>query len=157
MPTNKLHAFAAQKSEPKTSIIGDTLAITGNVKTEGNLRLDGTLQGDIHCLSLIIGQNAELEGNVVAEAVVIGGNLKGSVRTLHVTLKARSHVEGELYHRSLTIEQGAYFEGKSRRIDNPLAVASEARDGARTNKPQIVYDRPDQHNEEPSRVARRSL
>jgi len=153
MPTNTLHSFVAQKSEPKTSIIDDALAITGNVKTEGNLRLDGTLRGDIHCLSLIIGQDAGLEGNVVAEEVVIGGRLKGSVRTLHVTLKAKSHVEGELYHRSLTIEQGAYFEGKSRRVDNPLAVASEPRDGAKTDKPQLVYGRPDQHNEEPARVA----
>ena len=153
MPARSLHSFATRKSEPKTSIIDDALAITGNVKTEGNLCLDGTLQGDIHCLSLIIGQDAELEGNVVAEEVVIGGRLKGSVRTFHVTLKAKSHIEGELYHRSLTIEQGAYFEGKSRRVDNPLAIKSECRDGARTDKSQLAHDRPDHHNKEPLRVA----
>jgi cytoskeletal protein CcmA (bactofilin family) len=40
---------------------------------------------------------------------------------LRVTLQAQSHVEGEIFHQSLAIEQGAYFEGKSRRSDNPLA------------------------------------
>jgi cytoskeletal protein CcmA (bactofilin family) len=42
-----------------------------------------------------------------------------------VTLQAQSHVEGDIFHQSLAIEQGAYFEGKSRRSDDPMGDAKE--------------------------------
>jgi cytoskeletal protein CcmA (bactofilin family) len=44
---------------------------------------------------------------------------------LRVTLQAQSHVEGDIYHQSLAIEQGAYFEGKSRRTDDPLSTKAD--------------------------------
>jgi cytoskeletal protein CcmA (bactofilin family) len=50
----------------------------------------------------------------------------GSIRGLRVTLQAQSHVEGDIFHQSLAIEQGAYFEGKSRRSDDPLAEIKAA-------------------------------
>jgi len=62
---------------------------------------------------LVLGENARLEGNVVAEKVVIGGRLIGSVQARLVTLQAKSRVEGDLFHQSLAMEHGAYFEGKS--------------------------------------------
>ena len=48
------------------------------------------------------------------------GHLMGTIRGLRITLQAPSHVEGDIFHQSLAIEQGAYFEGKSRRSDNPI-------------------------------------
>jgi cytoskeletal protein CcmA (bactofilin family) len=45
----------------------------------------------------------------------------GTIRAVRITLQAQSHVEGDIFHQSLAIEQGAYFEGKSRRSDSPLA------------------------------------
>jgi cytoskeletal protein CcmA (bactofilin family) len=53
--------------------------------------------------------------------VVVRGQIVGSIRGLRITLQAQSHVEGDIFHQSLAIEQGAYFEGKSRRSDDPLA------------------------------------
>jgi cytoskeletal protein CcmA (bactofilin family) len=60
-------------------------------------------------------------GGVIAEDIVVRGRVVGSIRGLRVTLQAQSHVEGDIFHQSLAIEQGAYFEGKSRRSDDPLA------------------------------------
>ena len=62
-----------------------------------------------------------MTGSVVAEDVVVRGHLVGSITGLRITLQGQSHVEGDIFHQSLAIEQGAYFEGKSRRSDNPLA------------------------------------
>ena len=62
-----------------------------------------------------------MTGGVAAEDVVVRGHVVGSIRGLRITLQAQSHVEGDIFHQSLAIEQGAYFEGKSRRSDNPLA------------------------------------
>ncbi len=103
------------------SIIGEDLTITGNVTSKGEIQVDGEIQGDIHCGSLLLGDKSQVMGNVIAEDVVVRGRVSGSIRGLRVTLQAQSHVEGDIFHQSLAIEQGAYFEGKSRRSDDPLA------------------------------------
>jgi len=108
------------------SIIGEDLVITGNVSSKGEIQVDGQLNGDINCGSLLLGDKAQINGSVTAEDVVVRGKVMGSIRGLRVTLQAQSHVEGDVYHQSLAIEQGAYFEGKSRRSDDPMAGASSS-------------------------------
>jgi cytoskeletal protein CcmA (bactofilin family) len=103
------------------SAIGEDLRITGNVTSKGELHLNGQIQGDVQCVALILGENAQLEGSVVAEDVMVRGRLIGSIRALRVTLEGRSHVEGNLFHKSLSIEQGTHFEGESRPSEDPLS------------------------------------
>jgi len=125
---------------PRASTIGEELTITGNVTSKGQIHLDGQVQGDIHCASLVLGENSRLEGNVIAEDVVIGGRLMGSVRAIRVTLRSKSHVEGDLVHQSLAIEKGAYFEGKSGPSENPLSGETAPSNRAET-EPQLVAER----------------
>jgi cytoskeletal protein CcmA (bactofilin family) len=115
----KSSSQSASKMVP--SIIGEDLTITGNVASKGEIQVDGEIQGDIRCSSLLLGDKAHVKGGVVAEDVVVRGHLLGTIRGVRITLQAPSHVEGDIFHESLAIEQGAYFEGKSRRSDNPLA------------------------------------
>jgi len=116
---SKSSRLSASKMVP--SIIGEDLTITGNVTSKGEIQVDGEIQGDIHCNSLLLGDKSQVRGEVVAEEIVVRGRLVGSIKGLRITLQAPSHVEGDIYHQSLAIEPGAYFEGKSRRSDNPLA------------------------------------
>ena len=118
--------FASKSPRPSArkmvpSIIGEDLTITGNVTSKGEIQVDGEIQGDIHCNSLLLGDKSQVRGEVVAEEIVVRGRLVGSIKGLRITLQAPSHVEGDIYHQSLAIEQGAYFEGKSRRSENPMA------------------------------------
>ena len=83
--------------------------------SNGELRIDGRVRGNVHCLSLVLGENSEIKGDVKAEEVLIRGRLIGSVRGRWVTLQSTAHVEGDLVHLDLAIEQGAYFQGESRR------------------------------------------
>jgi len=108
------------------STIGEDLRIAGNVSSKGEIHLDGHVIGDVSCVALVLGETAKLEGNVTAEDVVVRGTLIGSVRAMRVTLQSMAHVEGDLYHRSLALEQGAFFEGRSCRSDDPLALGAEA-------------------------------
>ena len=110
------------------SIIGEDLTIKGNITSKGEIQIDGEIEGDIRCGSLLVGDKSKVTGGVVAEDVVVRGHVVGSITGLRITLQAQSHVEGDILHQSLAIEQGAYFEGKSRRSDDPLAEikASEA-------------------------------
>jgi cytoskeletal protein CcmA (bactofilin family) len=110
---------SASKMVP--SIIGEDLTIRGNVSSKGEIQVDGEIEGDIRCGSLLLGDKSQVRGGVAAEDVVVRGHVVGSIRGLRITLQAQSHVEGDIYHQSLALEQGAYFEGKSRRSDDPLA------------------------------------
>ena len=110
---------SASKMVP--SIIGEDLTIRGNVTSKGEIQIDGEIEGDIHCGSLLLGDKSQVRGGVAAEDIVVRGHLVGSITGLRITLQGQCHVEGEIVHQSLAIEQGAHFEGKSRRSENPLA------------------------------------
>jgi cytoskeletal protein CcmA (bactofilin family) len=116
------------------SIIGEDLTITGNITSKGEIQIDGEIQGDIHCSSLLLGDKSQVRGGVVAQDIVVRGHLVGSIKGLRITLQAPSHVEGDIFHQSLAIEQGAHFEGKSRRSDDPL---EEAKTTGETNSKQV--------------------
>ena len=113
------------------------------------------------CVALVLGESAKLEGNVVADDVVIRGHLTGSVRALRVTLQSMAHVEGDIYHQSLAMEQGAFFEGRSHRSDDPMSFNRDAstngaaakalppgRAGHRREKPTHTFNRtlPESHS-----------
>lgn len=107
---------AAPRTADRTvSMIGPDLTITGNLISKGEVQVDGIVDGDIHGSHVIIGETATINGGIVADEVVVRGHVVGSVRSKRVMLQATSQVEGDIYHQSLSIEQGALFEGKSRR------------------------------------------
>jgi cytoskeletal protein CcmA (bactofilin family) len=116
----------AQNSDPlNISTIGEDLTVTGNVTSKGELHLNGRVQGDVRCVALVLGENGQLEGSLVAEDVMIRGRVIGSVRALRVMLQSQAHVEGNLFHKSLSIEQGTHFEGESRPLEDPLSTSPE--------------------------------
>ena len=114
------------------SVIGPDLTIMGNLMSKGEVQIDGEVQGDLHCAQVIVGERARITGGIVADDIVVRGHVMGSIRGSRVTLQASSHVEGDIYHQSLAIEQGAFFEGKSRRSEDPTAgsVVSESMEAA---------------------------
>ena len=124
-------ARAQDSSPPSISTIGEDLTITGNVTSKGELHLNGQIQGDVHCVALVLGENAQLKGGVVAEDVMVRGRLIGSVRALRVILQSTAYVEGNLFHRVLAVEQGTHFEGESRPSEDPL---SNPRNSRRNNR-----------------------
>jgi cytoskeletal protein CcmA (bactofilin family) len=118
-------ARAEDSSSLSISTISEDLTITGSVTSQGELHVNGRVQGDVHCVALVLGENAELEGNVVAEDVMVRGRLIGSVRAQKVMLQSTAHVEGNLVHKSLAVEHGTHFEGESRPSGDPLASNPE--------------------------------
>jgi len=112
---------APGNSDLEESTIGQDLVITGDVTSKSALVINGQIRGDVHCASLVLGESSEIKGNVVAEDVVIRGRVIGSIQGVRVILQSTCHIEGDLVHASLAMEQGAYFEGRSRRSENLLA------------------------------------
>jgi cytoskeletal protein CcmA (bactofilin family) len=115
------------------SVIGSDLLVMGNLESKGEVTVEGQIQGDIHCAFLTVGENAQVTGGIVAEEVVVRGRVMGSIRGNRVTLQSSSHVEGDVFHRALAIEQGAFFEGKSRRAEDPMGQATSEQNGRATD------------------------
>lgn len=108
------------------SVIGIDLSIVGNLECKGEVQIEGEIQGDIFAQRILIGDQAHVIGALIAEEVVVRGSVQGSIRGNSVTFQSASRVEGDVFHRSLAIEQGAFFEGKSRRSDDPMSVQRSA-------------------------------
>ena len=123
-PATAPQSFGAARSDRTISILGPDLTVNGDLISKGELRVDGEVQGDIRGVRVVIGENARITGGVVAEHIIILGYVMGSVRGLRVSLQSASHVEGDVYHQALVMEQGAFFEGRSRRADNPRPTSS---------------------------------
>jgi cytoskeletal protein CcmA (bactofilin family) len=119
---NSLTGRLGERGAP--SVIGPDLTIMGNLVSRGEVQVDGEVQGDIHGTNVVVGERARITGGIVAEEIVVRGHVMGSIRGRKVLLQSSSHVEGDVFHQSLSIEQGAYFEGKSRRSDDPTAGVS---------------------------------
>jgi cytoskeletal protein CcmA (bactofilin family) len=115
------------KTSPETiSTLGHGVIVTGNIVSESTLQICGRVNGDIHASHLVIKEGAQIEGNIVAQETVILGICKGVIRGNNVKLQGMAVVEGEIYSKSLTIEQEARFEGVSRRLDKPVDAPAAA-------------------------------
>jgi cytoskeletal protein CcmA (bactofilin family) len=88
------------------------LKIEGRVTAEGLVELNGQIEGELRGTSLIISRGALVKGAVSADQVVVDGTVEGPIGG-DVILKSRAHVIGDIHHRSLSIENGASFEGRS--------------------------------------------
>jgi cytoskeletal protein CcmA (bactofilin family) len=118
-------------------VIGPDLTVNGNLQSKGEVHIEGTIQGDTNASRVVVGSSARITGGIIADDVVVKGTVMGSIRGNRVTLESSSKVEGDIFHQSLAIEQGAFFEGKSRRSENPLADGAKASGGSGESMPPL--------------------
>jgi cytoskeletal protein CcmA (bactofilin family) len=129
MPAKPLTAEPAAKPEPKAdtvSFIGADMTVVGNIVCEGRAQIFGHVEGELGAVDLLIGEGAQVSGNVVAQDLTVCGHVKGTIRAVRVRLKSTAVVEGDIFHRSLSIDEEAQFEGSSRRVENPIEAAPKA-------------------------------
>ncbi|WP_296424383.1 polymer-forming cytoskeletal protein [Yoonia sp.] len=116
---------SAPKAKPPASILSADLLITGNLKTTGDIQVEGQVDGDIRAHLLTVGEGATVKGEVVADDVVVNGRVVGRVRGLKVRLTSTARVEGDIIHKTIAIESGAHFEGSVQRQDDPLSTGTK--------------------------------
>lgn len=103
-----------------SSVIGRDLTIIGSglkIVSRGLLQVDGEVQGDVIGQKIVIGTSGKVTGLVNAEEILVQGAVYGTIKAVDVKLAASSVVEGDLYHQTFALEQGASFEGRSRRAE----------------------------------------
>lgn len=121
---------ATVTSERKTpvaaSLISQDITIEGGVAGEGELHVDGVIRGDVRIGRLTLGDTGHIEGSIVAETVDIRGRVIGAVAAKQVRLYATAYVDGDITHEQLSVETGAFFQGRSLKFQRTTPVALAA-------------------------------
>ncbi|MCA0274344.1 MAG: polymer-forming cytoskeletal protein [Proteobacteria bacterium] len=118
------YALSTPKAKPAASVLSSDLTITGNVKTSGDIQIEGVIDGDIRAHMLTVGESATIRGEIVADDIVVNGRVVGRVRGLKVRLTSTARVEGDIIHKTIAIESGAHFEGSVQRQEDPLSSSA---------------------------------
>ena len=113
----------APKVKAGVSVLSSDLTVVGNLRTTGDIQVEGTVEGDIRAHLLTVGESATIRGEIVADDIVVNGRVIGRVRGLKVRLTSTARVEGDIIHKTIAIESGAHFEGSVQRQEDPLAAA----------------------------------
>jgi len=108
------------------SKFGAGTLITGNIVCDGAAEIYGRVIGDIQAAQVTVGDGAQVEGNITGQDVTICGSFNGTVRAQNVKLKGAAKIDGEVYSKSLTVEESVQFEGVSRRLDKPIELQSSS-------------------------------
>jgi cytoskeletal protein CcmA (bactofilin family) len=111
-------AAASAASGAVTSINADT-TITGKVRSSSAVTVSGRIEGELNAETAVICEGAEIDGTVVARELTVGGRVKGAIRAMRVHLLSTAVVEADIFHRTLSIDENAVFEGTSKRQENP--------------------------------------
>lgn len=114
------------KTKAAVSILSSDLTVVGNLRTSGDIQVEGTVEGDIRAHLLTVGESATIKGEIVADDIVVNGRVIGKVRGLKVRLTSTARVEGDIIHKTIAIESGAHFEGSVQRQDDPLSAGRAA-------------------------------
>lgn len=94
------------------SILGSDTTITGGIKADTDLHIDGRIEGDVACTALVQGEGSEVVGAIAAESARIAGRVDGLVTAREVVILKSARIRGDIVYDALTIEQGAQLDGR---------------------------------------------
>lgn len=99
--------------EQVISIIGPGMKITGDCETDGAVRIEGTVQGNIRAgKAVVIGKDGLVEGDILTQDAVVSGRVKGSLRAeSRLEVQSTSRVEGEIFAGRMQVEEGSLLNG----------------------------------------------
>lgn len=94
------------------SVLGADVTIKGDIAATADLHVDGRVEGDITCASLVQGQSSEVIGSIRAESARLSGTVRGSITASELVILKTARIDGDVHYDALTIEQGAEVDGR---------------------------------------------
>jgi cytoskeletal protein CcmA (bactofilin family) len=118
-PTPHPAADPARRSNGNAtqSIISRDLKIKGDLICNGDIQIDGDVEGDVQGRSITVGEGADVRGTISSDSIRICGSVNGQLKGQSVVLAKTAKLVGDVVHKTLAVEPGAFFEGQCRRID----------------------------------------
>lgn len=105
-----------ENGDADISIIGPRMKIVGDLTTEGTVRIEGRVEGNVEAgKAVVVGKDGEIEGDVRTEDSIISGRIRGSVTAAsRLEVQATAQIDGEIHARRLQLEEGAMLNGTIR-------------------------------------------
>lgn len=94
------------------SVIGADVVITGNISAKADLHVDGVVEGDIQCASLVQGESSRIKGSVTAETARLSGTVDGSINARVLIVERTAHITGDVSYETISIATGGRVEGR---------------------------------------------
>lgn len=110
-------AKTAPRSGAAPSLISHDLRVIGDLLSDGDLQIDGLVEGDVRSRNVTVGETAVVKGSIAAQKARIRGHVEGEITARTVALAKTATVQGDILHESISIEAGAYIDGRCRRFD----------------------------------------
>jgi cytoskeletal protein CcmA (bactofilin family) len=102
------------------------MLLEGDISGGGEIQVEGTIKGDIRVEHVTVGDGGTVEGGIYAEAVEVRGKVSGSITAKQVRLYGACQVDGDITHEQLAMETGAFFQGRSLRLQRQATPAAAA-------------------------------
>lgn len=122
------------------SVIGSDVTIKGDIVASADLHVDGRIEGDIACASIVQGESSVIVGTVTTESARLAGTVSGSISARELTVLRTARIEGDVQYDALTIEQGAEVEGRfsHRTATAAPAAAADAPRAEGDDEPRLI-------------------
>lgn len=122
------------------TVIASGTKIIGDITLSSSLHVDGEVEGIIHSDNVVtIGANGKVNGEIIAEDLVINGALTGSVKSNTIEILSEGHVKGKLSYNELTIEKGAVFEGETS-VRSSVVIDNNVTESKLSNSNTLKFD-----------------
>ncbi|MCG3724960.1 polymer-forming cytoskeletal family protein [Vibrio cincinnatiensis] len=102
----------AKSQHSATTLIAKGCSVSGQLRLENNIQVDGSIDGQIHVeKTLVISESGVVSGEIFAQHVIVNGAFEGTCHADKIEILNKGQVTGSLYSDDLSIEQGGRFNG----------------------------------------------
>ena len=117
-----------RQGSEELSLVGAGTTIEGKISTEGSIRIDGKLIGEVRAkANAAIGSAGNVEGSVTAKNISVSGRVKGTVTASEkLILESKSVMQGDIRAARLVIDEGAMFDGRCSMNGHPTTATPPA-------------------------------
>jgi cytoskeletal protein CcmA (bactofilin family) len=117
------HPVEGHPSNEQVSAISRGVTVVGKIYGEGTVKIFGRVEGELIATAISIHEGAQVDGDLVAEDLIIAGQVRGTVHANRVRLNSTAMVEGDIFHQTLSVEENAHFDGSSKRQNKAVDLA----------------------------------
>lgn len=115
--TSAANDLEKQEKPVPPSIFSKNIRVTGNIETDGDIQIEGVVDGDVTSGKITVGEEAIVNGSINSDTIRVDGTVNGQITGRSVQLGKTAKVNGDIIHESLAIDAGAFVHGMCRNVE----------------------------------------
>lgn len=120
-PDPKFYKEMSKERGAVPSIISENSEFKGNIRTDGEVQIDGQLRGNVTAKQIVVGEAGKVRGDITSNFLKVCGRVEGDVKAETIEMAASSSVKGNVYKKTISIEHGAKIIGNINELESGTA------------------------------------